>query len=187
MSVTDLLRTVVVRLEAAGIPFMLTGSVAAAIHGAGRATLDIDLVIDATPEQLRRLVESLATPDIYVSEEAALQALEHASMFNVVDTTTGWKADLIICKPRAFSRAEFARRRSIEFEGTRLWVATVEDLVIAKLEWAKLGGSARQIEDVSALLRVAASQLDRAYLDRWVVELGLGAQWQAVQHMSQAQ
>jgi hypothetical protein len=171
----------VAALEAAGIPFMLTGSMAAACHGAGRATMDIDVVIDATADQLRRLVGSLAGPDRYVSAEAALEALEHGSMFNVVDTTTGWKVDLIIRKPRPFSRTEFARRRPVEFEGTRLWVATIEDTIIAKLEWASLGGSARQIEDVSALLRIGAGQLDHVYLDRWIVELGLGAQWQAAQ------
>jgi hypothetical protein len=38
---TDLLRVVVARLEAAGIPFMLTGSFAAAFHGAWRATMDM--------------------------------------------------------------------------------------------------------------------------------------------------
>lgn len=187
MSAPDLLRRVVAHLEAAGIPFMLTGSVAAAWHGAGRATMDVDLVIEATPDQLRTLVASLAGPDIYVSAEAALEALEHESMFNVVETTTGWKADLIIRKARPFSLAEFARRRPIEFDGTRLWVATLEDMIIAKLEWAGLGGSARQLEDVSALLRIAAGQLDRAYLDRWVVELGLSKQWQAAEQMSQVE
>jgi hypothetical protein len=184
VSAPALLRTVVVQLEAAGIPFMLTGSMAAAWHGAGRATMDLDLVIDPTPDQLRVLVASLAGPEIYVSAEAALEALQHQSMFNVVQTTTGWKADLIIRKSRQFSQAEFARRRPIDFEGTRLWVATVEDLIVAKLEWAKLGGSARQIEDVSALVRVAAGHLDRAYVDRWVGELGLGRQWESAQHMS---
>ena len=44
-------------LEAAGVPFMLTGSMASAYHGAGRATMDIDLVIDPTRKQLEGLVE----------------------------------------------------------------------------------------------------------------------------------
>jgi len=55
-------------------------------------------------------------------------------MFNVVDTATGWKVDLIIRQSRPFSGSEFERRRPIEYEGTHLWVATVEDLIIAKLE-----------------------------------------------------
>ena len=48
MSASEILRTVVTQLDAAGIPFMLTGSVAAAAYGAGRATMDVDLVIDVT-------------------------------------------------------------------------------------------------------------------------------------------
>lgn len=185
MSAPALLQVIVARLDDAGIPFMLTGSVAAAAYGAGRATLDLDLVIEATAAQLRSLVESLAGQDLYVSSEAALDALERESMFNVVDVRTGWKADLIIRKSRPFSEAEFARRKPLEFEGTLLWVATLEDMVLAKLEWAKLGGSARQLEDVASLLRVAAGDLDRAYLDRWLDELGLRPQWQAAQRASE--
>jgi hypothetical protein len=46
--------------------------------------------------------------------------------------------------------------------------------------WAKLGGSARQLEDVAALLRVQTERLDRAYLERWIADLGLAAQWEQV-------
>ena len=180
MSAVSLLRTVVAALDAAGIPFMLTGSLAAACHGAGRATMDVDLVVAATADQLRALVASLTRADLYVSSEAALDALAHESIFNVVDTVSGWKADLIVRKGRPFSQAEFERRRPIEFEGIRLWVATVEDTIIAKLEWARLGGSARQLEDVAALVRVTGDRLDRAYLDRWIAELGIQQQWRAV-------
>lgn len=181
MSAADLLRLVAARLDTLGIPFMLTGSVAAAFHGAGRATMDVDLVIEATRDQLRALVSSLSTPELYVSADSAMEALDRESLFNVIDTSTGWKADLIICKSRPFSQAEFARRRAFEFEGMALWVATVEDLVIAKLEWAKLGASFRQIEDVAAMLRIAEGAVDRPYLDRWITELDLAAQWVAAQ------
>ena len=180
MTAAALLRTVVAALDAAGVPFMLTGSLAAAFHGAGRATMDIDLVIDPAPEQLRALVAALAGTGAYVSAEAAADALANRSMFNVVDTTSGWKADLIVRKTRAFSETEFARRQSADFEGCPLWVASVEDVVLAKLEWAKLGASARQLEDVAALVRIQAGQLDRAYLERWITDLGLATQWAQV-------
>jgi hypothetical protein len=176
----NLLHLIARRLNEAGIPFMVTGSVAAAFHGAGRATMDVDMVIDATAPQLHDLVASLSGPDTYVSAEAALEALAHQSMFNVVETTTGWKADLIIRKSRPFSQVEFDRRRPFAFEGTPLWVATLEDLIIAKLEWAKLGGSTRQLEDVTAILRVAGDDVDEPYLRRWVDELALTAEWRRV-------
>lgn len=180
MTAAALLRSMVEALDAAGVPFMLTGSLAAAFHGAGRATMDIDLVIDPTAAQLHALVETLAGTGVYVSGAAADDALAHRSMFNVVDTTSGWKADLIVRKHRAFSETEFARRQSADFEGCPLWVASVEDVMLAKLEWAKLGGSARQLEDVAALLRIQAGRLDRAYLDRWITDLGLAVQWDQV-------
>ena len=52
--------------------------------------------------------------------------------------------------------------------------------MLAKLEWAQLGGSARQLEDVAALRRLHAAQLDEAYLERWIAALGLTTSWQQV-------
>jgi hypothetical protein len=172
-----LLRSVVAALDAAGVPFMLTGSLAAAYHGAGRSTMDIDVVIDPTTPQLHALVRALAGAGTYVSPEAAEEALAHRAMFNVVDTATGWKADLIVRKLRAFSETEFSRRQAAEYEGYPIWVASVEDVMLAKLEWAKLGASARQLEDVAALLRVRAQHLDREYLEHWITALDLTVQW----------
>jgi hypothetical protein len=180
MTLTEFLRSIVAALDANGIGYMITGSLAAAVHGAGRATMDADLVVQVTPTQLGRLVDALEAPGRYLSREAAMDALAHESMFNVIDTETGWKADLIPCKARPFSRAEFARRQPIELDGIGLWIASVEDVIISKLEWAKLGGSARQLEDVAALIRVADVDLDRPYLDRWVEELRLSAQFAVV-------
>lgn len=108
------------RLDKAGIPFMLTGSMAAAVHGAGRATLDIDIIIEPTADQLHEFVASIAGPDHYVSDDAAMEALANESMFNVVDVGSGWKADLIIRKSRRFSEVKFARRQPMLFEGTEL-------------------------------------------------------------------
>ena len=99
-------------------------------------------------------------------------------MFYVIDPETGWKADLIVRKDRPFSESEFARRLATTYFGTSLHVATLEDLILSKLEWARLGGSARQVEDVRALLRVNAGHVDRAYLERWLDVLGVRAQWE---------
>ena len=177
MTGTDLLHSIAATLEATGIPFMLTGSMASAYDGAGRATMDIDLIIDPTRKELDGLVKSVLTAGLYVSASAAHEAFEHRSMFNEIDRSSGWKVGLILKKPCLFSRVEFARRVPVEYQGRQLPVATVEDVIIAKLEWAKLGGSARQIEDVAALLRVQGDALDRSYLDRWVADLGLGVQF----------
>ena len=79
--------------------------------------------------------------------------------FNVIDLATGWKIDFIIRKSRPFSETEFERRSEVHFEGLRLHIAQPEDVIIAKLEWAKRASSERQIEDVAGILK---SQICRA-------------------------
>lgn len=77
----------------------------------------IDLVIAATPDQLRAFGKSLSTSAYYVELETALEAYERESMFNLIDLTTGWKVDLIFRKSRPFSKEEFARRKLANIEG----------------------------------------------------------------------
>ena len=178
MTLDALLRSACEALQSEGIPFMLTGSVATAFHGSSRATMDIDFVIDPTVRQLDALVLRVETSGAYISREAARDALLHRTMFNVIDPESGWKADFIIRKDRPFSAVEFARRQAVEVFGTSLHVAALEDVILSKLEWAKLGGSARQIDDVRALLRINTGRIDVGYLERWLDALGVRTQWE---------
>ena len=177
MTSSDVFRRAVEHLERAGIPHMLTGSFASSFHGAPRATQDIDLVIAPTPQQLRTLLRDLPDTQYYASLDAALDAHRHQSQFNIIDLATGWKVDLIIRKSRPFSIAEFERRMPVDVHGVRLFIARAEDVVLSKLEWAKSAQSQRQLQDVAALLKARLADLDRAYVDRWVHDLGLTKEW----------
>ena len=178
MSRPDVLTRVVRALEAAGIPYMLTGSFASSYHGLPRATQDIDIVIAPTRQQIQQLVTSFPPPDYYVDEGAALEAYTGASQFNVLDLTSGWKVDFILRKSRPFSLTEFDRRIVADLDGVGVPVASAEDVILAKLEWAKLGESERQIDDVAGILRVRADDLDKEYIERWVRDLALEHEWQ---------
>jgi hypothetical protein len=167
----DLLAEIVRALDAAEIPHMVAGSLASTLHGEPRSTQDIDLVIDPEPGNLARFVAHLDPNRFYVGDSDG--ALQRRDQFNVIDVTTGWKVDLIIRKDRLFSQTEFARRQPAVLLGIATAVATVEDTILAKLEWAKTGDSDRQRRDVSAVLRVQAGTLDTAYLHRWAEVLGI--------------
>lgn len=184
MSVPDVFRRITAALDHVGISYMLSGSFASAHYGAPRSTQDIDLIIEATPEQLRALLQNMPSGQYYVDPDAALYAQSHESMFNVIDQATGWKIDFIIRKSRPFSREEFGRRQKVTLHGVSVVITTVEDTIISKLEWAKLGHSKRQIEDVAAILRVRWSSLDRTYLQRWIAELDLQAEWGSAKRAS---
>ena len=61
----------------------------------------------------------------------------------------------------------------------RVCVATAEDTIVAKLEWAQAGESERQLRDVVGILEMRRGELDLDYVERWIRELnlavGLGA------------
>lgn len=180
MSLDSFLSTIVRLLEEAGVPYMLTGSLAAAYYSSPRATQDLDLVIDPTAEQVERLVESFVGEGFYVSRDAAEQAFRARGQFSVIDPGSGWKADLILRKDRPFSVSEFGRRTEATLLGMEIPLTSLEDLIIAKLEWSELGGSELQRRDILQLMESAGAGLDRAHIENWVRQLGLESAWDRV-------
>ncbi|MEO8702831.1 MAG: hypothetical protein ABI867_22495 [Kofleriaceae bacterium] len=171
------LRTIVALLEHASIPYMVVGSFASMVHGEPRTTHDLDVVIDPTAASLEAFLASIDAEQFYVDPDVARDALQRRSMFNVIDMATAWKLDLIVRKDRPFSIEELRRRTPQRIVDLDIATATAEDTVIAKLEWSKDGGSERQLSDVAGILRIRHGSLDLDYIDRWVSELELHAQW----------
>jgi hypothetical protein len=168
-------------LDRCGIEYMVVGSVANSAYGDPRATNDVDVVIEATPEQLRCMADVLRTEDFYFDANEAQAALRQRSMFNIIDMGNGCKVDFIFRKRGAFDDLAFGRRRKAAVYGVDMVISTPEDVMIAKLSWAKLGESQRQINDVGSVLKVKRVPLDVAYIERWVKDLELEAQWAAAQ------
>jgi hypothetical protein len=184
VTVKDLFVRLVTALDSAGVPYMLVGSFASSAHGIPRATKDIDIVIAPTSEQLAHLIEHFPATNYHAVLEEATFAFEHRSMFNVMDYETGWRVDFIVQKESEFAASEFRRRRQIDLAGATLYVASPEDVLIAKLDWAKQGGSDRQLEDAAAIISTQGEDLDAQYVEQWVDTLGLHAQWRAAREIA---
>jgi hypothetical protein len=177
MSITDVFRRITAALDQAGITYMLSGSFASTYYGTPRSTQDVDLVIVATSAQLQAFVQGLPSDEYYVDLDAALEAHQRQSLFNVIDLATGWKIDLIIRKSRTFSAEEFRRRHPVLLQDIPLFVASAEDVVISKLEWAKMAQSQRHVDDAAGILRMRWGALDRSYMEKWIFELELTKEW----------
>lgn len=168
-------------LDAASVPYMIVGGLAAIAHGRPRTTQDVDVVVVLGGRDARRLVAAFPSDDWYADAEAAVEAVRHHGQFNVIDLATGWKADLIVRSRQPFQVEEFSRRRRVSFAGVHAWVASPEDTIIAKLDWSRRsGGSERQREDVRGILAVQGAALERPYVERWIDSLGLRAEWELV-------
>lgn len=160
------------KLGEAEIPWMLTGSMASSFYGEPRATNDLDVVLDPDEAQLGRFLASLAGT-FYVGAEEAREALHTRGMFNVIDSASGWKADLILLKERAFDREEFRRGRPVRLFDVDVYVISPEGSILSKLEWARQGNSDLQLRDARAVAASCGASLDREYLRRQAEALGL--------------
>ena len=143
---------------------MLTGSFASGFHGASRATQDIDFVIAPSLDALDAFLANLNDRPHYVDKDDAHDALRQERMFNIIDLNSGWKIDLICRKSRPFSLEEFSRRQQEKLADTSVFVASAEDCILSKLEWAKLSESERQLNDAAGIVRIQSEQLDTSYI-----------------------
>ncbi|CAN5215182.1 hypothetical protein BH20ACT8_BH20ACT8_11980 [soil metagenome] len=151
-------------LESLGIDYVIGGSVASSLVGEPRATVDLDVAVAMTADHIPPLLEVLAD-DYYVSETAARDAVRRRASFSVIHLETMQKVDLFVLGDALLDRLQIARRQRVVLDDDgrmRLWVGSVEDQVLRKLWWFRLGGevSERQWRDVIAMLRVQGPAVD---------------------------
>ena len=159
------------RLDVAGIPYMLTGSLAMSYYARPRMTRDIDLVVVLDSAAVHRLTDALGE-DYHADAQAIAEGVRLRRPCNVIHLPTVVKVDLIPRKQGDYRRVEFERRSTVDFAGVELWIASREDLILSELDWARESGSELQMRDVRQLLE---GPLDSAYLALWAQRLGLDA------------
>jgi hypothetical protein len=167
-----------VPLERLGFPYCITGSVAASVYGEPRLTADIDVVLLLGAADISSLRAAFPEREYYVPPEETLRLeLSRSSrgMFNLIHHATQFKADIYLAARDPLHAWALAHRRRISLEESGAWIAPPEYVVVRKLEFLREGGSDKHARDVRFIL--AATPLDRAFLDAEISRLGLQEQW----------
>lgn len=164
-------------LQGLGIRYCLGGSVASAIHGVARPTLDVDLVVDLGPETALLFATELKS-EFYLDEDQILEALRRGRAFNLIHLESSYKFDFFPIgdaewPAEQLSRGSKAIANLFGEEALEFVVASAEDVVIAKLQWYRAGGcsSERQWGDLRGVVAARGPRLDLAYLRRWATRL----------------
>ncbi|MDZ4168512.1 MAG: hypothetical protein U1E26_02490 [Coriobacteriia bacterium] len=174
MSQTQLLIDAVDTLERARVGYLMTGSFASSLQGEPRSTHDVDLVVEVEPRMVSALAEAFGAPRYYFDQDAALDALRHRSMFQLLDTSTGDKVDFWALTDGDFDASRFARRVSVQAFGRSMCVSSPEDTILQKLKWAQAsGGSERHVRDATGVYEFQSPDLDETYLSLWAGALGV--------------
>src|SRR3989338_7137544 len=168
---SEVLKEVCRRLEVAGIPYMITGSIATNFYAVPRMTRDIDIVIEVRKQDVDKVM-ALFENDFYIDRGSVSEAIEVQGLFNILHNEYVIKVDFIVRKESLYRKLEFQRKRSADFEGQKIWIVTPEDLILSKLFWAKDSLSEIQLGNVKNLLRMV-KDLDVVYLEKWVESLSL--------------
>jgi hypothetical protein len=171
----SVLMLVVNIFERLNIPYLIGGSIASALYGVARSTLDADILADIRQEQIGEIIMALGDV-FYADDEMIRDAISHQSSFNLIHLETLFKVDVFLRKDRPFDQAQL-ERRAAQILATnpeqKAFIATAEDTVLAKLEWYRMGGevSDRQWRDILGVLKVQAGRLDLEYLHHWAAVL----------------
>ena len=184
MAAPDLVLLFVLPLEALGIRYMVTGSVAAMGYGEPRLTNDVDVVVDLSAGDVRGFVRVFeAAGDLYVApEEAISAAVAHGAggNFNVIHPVLAVKADYFVAADE-LARWGLEHRRREPVGDAEVWVAPPEYVIVRKLEYFRSGGSAKHLDDIRSMLRFGADRMDLAVGEAHVVRLHLEAEWEQAQ------
>ena len=172
----DILRDVTSKFKQLEIQYMLTGSLAMSYYAQQRMTRDIDLVVNIFPDIVEKM-ESVFTPDYYISVESVKDAINNAFIFNLIHTNSSIKVDCIVRKKDKYRITEFERRHKIRLTDFEVYIVSKEDLIISKLIWFKESGSDLQKRDIKNLL---GSGCDSDYLLNWIGRLNLTKEYQAI-------
>lgn len=126
------------------VRYLVVGGVAAILYGVPRATLDLDVLIEATPDNARRLLDALLAAGLGTASLTSVEALlaNEITIFN--DRV---RVDVLTTIPGvAFARA-WERRRTMRYGGQEFLVLDREDLIASK----RATGRSVDLEDVRLL------------------------------------
>jgi hypothetical protein len=165
-------------LERLGLPYCITGSVAASVYGEPRLTADIDVVLVLRLPDIPALQSAFPEAEYYVPPAETMReaiARNAGGMFNLIHHRSQFKADLYLVAHDPLHAWALEHRRRIDLGGSGAWIAPPEYVILRKLEFLREGGSDKHLRDIRFML--AATPVDRVFIASEVARRGLAGQW----------
>jgi len=154
-------------LDAAHIPSMIIGGVAASVLGRPRLTRDVDALAVLPEADWAEAIRLAPQFNILSRIDNALQFAKRSRVLLMRHTTSGIDVDLTFGE-LPFERAAVANCENHDVGGIRVRLPRVEDLLVMKA----IARRPKDVEDLQGLL-AAHPELDVASARRWIREFAI--------------
>jgi len=126
------------------VKYVVIGGIASILHGVPRATFDLDILIEATPENTTRLLEALLDAGLGT---AALTSVEDLLANEITIFRDRVRLDVQTSTPGVDFDKAWQQRKTVTYQGQEFFILSKEDLISSK----RAAGRAVDLEDVRLL------------------------------------
>lgn len=140
----DRLRPVFESLQRHDVRYVAIGGVAAILHGVPRITLDLDVLIEASPDNARRLLAALEDARLGSATMITAEALLRNDVTIFDDRV---RIDVQTVTPGIRFEDVWPNRQTMTFQGQSFYILSLPDLIASK----RAAGRPQDLEDVRLL------------------------------------
>jgi len=126
------------------VKYVIIGGIASTLHGVPRATFDMDILIEATPDNARRLLDALLNSGLGT---AALTTVEDLLAHEITVFKDRVRIDVQTSTPGVSFQDAWKRRQIMNYHGQEFYVLSKDDLIASK----RAAGREVDLEDVRLL------------------------------------
>jgi hypothetical protein len=140
----NLLRDVFASFQRHEVKYLVIGGIATVLYGIPRATFDLDILIEPTPDNAQHLLAALLEARLGT---AALITTEELLAQEITIFKDRVRIDVQTSTPGLQFAQAWQRRETMEYQGQTFYVVSREDLIASK----RAAGRPRDLEDVRLL------------------------------------
>jgi hypothetical protein len=126
------------------VKYVVIGGIASILHGVPRATFDLDILIEATPENAQRLLDALLDAGLGTAALTSSRAILANEITVFKDRV---RVDVQTATPGVSFSDAWSRRKSLTYQGQEFFILSKQDLVSSK----RAAGRPVDLEDVRLL------------------------------------
>ena len=131
-------------LQKRQVRYVIIGGIAAVLHGVPRATLDLDILIEAAPDNAQRLLDALLDAGLGT---ASLTTADELLAREITIFQDRLRIDVQTSTPGLVFADAWQRKETMNYQGQDFYVVSREDLIASK----RAAGRDVDLEDVRLL------------------------------------